>query len=218
MSKHSFKLTSIKSLFHVYFFILEIQNRNSYPGGEYKGLYKEWEWTFDKIENDKCGHMLNDPQGSYYSKDPFVDTYMMCINMKLPTTYSVTFELNTFLNRQEVNWNRPIFRQEDPPKKGLWMAYTSTCPGDSGSPQMLFVVKKKDPKYVLAAIHSRAAGDFYNATTMNFYRAPCGTHTENTEQSPNHPNDEDTLRTIGITHKITYVPIFQWIKSKVKTT
>ena len=141
---------------------------------------------------------------------------MMCMNMKLPTTYSVTFERK--LLRQAVNWDKPIFKQEDPPKKGLWMAYTSTCPGDSGSPQMLFVVKEKDPKYVLAAIHSRGVGDFYNATTMNFYRAPCGTHTENTEKSPNHPKEEDTLRTIGISQKITYGPIFQWIKSKLKTT
>ena len=112
----------------------------------------------------------------------------------------------------------PIFKREDPSKTRLWSAYRAPCSTDSGAPQMLYVVKEKDPKYVLAAIHSRAVGDFYNATTMNFYRAPCGTHTENTEISPNHPKQEDTLRTIGITHKITYGPIFQWIKYMLKAT
>ena len=181
------------------------------------GNYTEWEWTFDKKENEFCKQKINNKDGSYFTADdPFFDEYMMCESMKLPITYSVTFRKKLF--RQEINWDVPIFKREDPSKTRLWSAYRAPCSTDSGAPQMLYVVKERDPKYVLAAIHSRAVGDLYNATTMNFYRAPCGTHTENTEKSPNHPKEEDTMRTIGITQKITYGPIFQWIMSKLQTT
>ena len=159
--------------------------------------------------------MINDPLGSYYkSKFPFINTYMMCINMKLPTTYSVTFELNKFFNRQEVNWNKPIFKQEDPPKTGLWTTYTSPCGGDSGSPQMMFVLSQKDPKFVLGAIFSRTLGYFGLQRTDGgpIYSAPCGTNTENTEKS--HNDEEDILRKIGESVKITYGPLFQWIRTK----
>ena len=155
--------------------------------------------------------MVNNPNGSYYTNDPFIDTYAMCMNMKLPITYSVTFE-RKFL-RQEINWDVPIFKKEKPPKKGLWSAYTATCSEDSGSPQMLFAITPKESKFVLAAVHSRSVGHFYNKTSNTFYPAPCGTHTNNTEK--NHPNQENILRDISISLKITYGPILEWIKSQL---
>ena len=127
--------------------------------------------------------------------------------MNLPATYSVTF--NRKLLRQGVNWVNPIFGQEDPPKTGVWMSYTSPCSGDSGSPQMLFVVEQKDPKFVLAAIYSTRMVPF-PTTGGPDYAAPCGTSTENTRKS--HPDEEDILKNIGISVKITYPPISQWIE------
>ena len=159
--------------------------------------------------------MVDNPDGSYIHKDPFNDTHLMCMKMKLPNTYSVTFDRKQF--KQEVNWDVPIFNKEDPPK-GLWSAYTSPCTGDSGSPQMLFAVKQKDPKFVLAAILSKHVGRFYNKTSDTFYHAPCGAHTENTEKKkPYLEAEDDIIKTIGFSVKITYGPIFQWIKTRSRT-
>ena len=176
------------------------------------GNYTEWEWTFDKKENEFCKQKINNKDGSYFSADyPFFDEYMMCESMKLPITYSVTFRKKLF--RQEINWDVPIFKREDPSKTRLWSAYRAPCSTDSGAPQMLYVVKEKDPKFVLAAIHSESAGYFRNKTTGSRYLAPCGTHTENTEKL--HSSEEDILRKIGISVKITYGEIFQWIKAEL---
>ena len=118
------------------------------------------------------------------------------------------------LFRQEINWDVPIFKKEDPSKTQLWSAYTAPCSADSGAPQMLYVVKEKDPKFVLGAIFSRALGYFGLQRTDGgpIYAAPCGTNTENTEKS--HNDEEDILRKIGESVKITYGPLFQWIRTK----
>ena len=136
----------------------------------------------------------------------------MCMDIKRPTTYSVTF--NRTLFGLKVNWDKPIFEQEDPPK-GLWSAYSSPCSGDSGSPQMLYVVTPDEPKFVVAAILSGGVGQFYNKTSKTIYRAPCGTHTKNTEKRSK-KHSQNILRDIGISDKITYGPILQWIKSKLR--
>ena len=201
---------SIKCSIH---FPTGIQHKYKYPGGKSSPeIYKEYEWTFDKKGNDDCKHKRDKQYGSYFTGPRFIDEFMMCMNMKLPTTYSVTFERKLF--RQAVNWDKPIFEQEDPPKTGLWTAYTSPCGGDSGSPQMMFVLNQKDPKFVLGAIFSRALGYFGLQRTDGgpIYAAPCGTNTENTEKS--HNDEEDILRKIGESVKITYGPLFQWIRTK----
>ena len=145
---------------------------------------------------------------------------MMCMNTKRPTTYSVAFESKD----SEVNWDKPIFEQEHPPHTGnyyasflyghLWSAYTSICSGDSGSPQMLFADTPKEPKFVVAAIASESVGSLFNRSSGSLYQAPCGTHTYVLEKS--HNDQERVLRNIGISIKITYGQIFQWIKSKIQ--
>ena len=154
-------------------------------------------------------HKMNKEFGSYNTGLTFVDEFLMCMNMKLPTTYSVTFKRK--LLRQGVDWVNPIFEQEDPPKTGLWTAYTSPCDGDSGSPQMMYVVKQRDPKFVLGAIYSKLSGMF-GAQGADAFLAPCGTNTEDTHKS--HNDEEDILRSIGESVKITYGPLFQWIRTK----
>ena len=205
--------TSIKRLSNVQFiFGCEIQNKNPYPGGGRMGNYKEWEWTYDKKENELCKQKITNKYGSYFTEnDPFIEEYTMCEIMKLPTTYSVIFERKLF--RQKINWDKPIFKQEDPSKTGLWSAYTAPCSGDSGAPQMLYVVKQKDPKFVLAAIHSRSTGYLYNQTSQRRLITPCGTHTKNTEK--HNWSEEDILRQIGMSVKITYGEIFQWIRAEL---
>ena len=79
---------------------------------------------------------------------------------------------------------------------------------------MLFVDTPDDPKLVVKAIIHEGIGEFYNKTRKTTYNAPCGTHTKNTEQS--HPDQEDILRKIAISQKVTYGPILQWIKSKLR--
>ena len=144
----------------------------------------------------------------------------MCMNTKRPITHSVAFESKD----SEVNWDKPIFEQEDPPNEGvyygshayghLWSAYVAICSGDSGSPQMLFVDSLKEPKFAVAAIASESVGSLYNSSSRSLYKAPCGTQTYVLERS--HGDQERVLRDIGISIKITYGQIFQWIKSKIQ--
>ena len=98
--------TSIKSLSNVQFiFRCEIQHKDKYPGGKSSPeIYKEYEWTFDKKGNDDCKHKRDKQYGSYFTGPRFIDEFMMCMNMKLPTPILKEMQCPSYWSVQKWTW------------------------------------------------------------------------------------------------------------------
>ena len=148
------------------------------------------------------------------------------MNMNLPDTTTVTFErkrslLNwdnpIFVQEDRVNWDNPIFAQEDPdlPDGISWSSYISVCDGDSGTPQMFYdydaAIRKNEPKFVVAAIAQGQVGLFNIKDDREISPVPCGTRTLN--KGKIHEAEENIIKSIGIGQRITHPEIHDWIKS-----
>ena len=164
--------------------------------------------------------MLWNPIGSYNlfsSLQPFrvQDDYKVCMNMELPKTQVVKFERKkVFGSFSIIDWDHPIFEKEDPPKD-MHSAYSSTCFGDSGSPQMIYIESDYDePKFVVAAILSQGInGKIGDLKSMTYIHLPCGSNVIN--EFKMNDFEKYSVKSVSISQSITDHRILNWIKNEL---
>ena len=144
---------------------------------------------------------------------------MLCMNMKLPSTTTVTFERKSNsipLLPKKIDWKEPIFGHDDPPAQILWSSYTDMCHGDSGSPQMFKEYDRLypviEPKYIIYAVAQLGTGLIYNKTNKEFYPSPCGVRTFNLDRNL-HQSEQEIIQSISISQSVTNPKIHNWIWS-----
>ena len=133
----------------------------NYPDSERGGIYQEWKIKIEESYQSTCA------KWRYWNP-----RYMLCTRSVLPQTHTVTFAPSSWWDRtvtvqDGINWEEPVFNQEDPLVHLKGAFYTGPCEGDSGAPEMAQsysshsdeVPNIMKSKYVLVAVHT---GTYYN--------------------------------------------------------
>ena len=158
------------------------------------------EWTQETDRTSKCINYRH-----------FVDDYMICYKVTLPSTDVGHF---TLLNSNELSFDGFLKEDNDIPLSGT--PYIAACTGDSGAGFWISVIddnldesstEKETNRHALVAIHTKSLRGEYTRN-KKLEKGVCGGNLK--------LNDGTRLISVGIGAKTTYEEILEFLKKNAK--